>query len=744
MKQLSFASWSINVKIFVLISIVFMILNLINTPVIIETINNANRQAFQQVVTESALRQKDAITDDFDVVLSNYNTFKNSLVNVSFYFETRTATSKVLVEDFIKDNFLYTVPSLVRQIWLIDADGQVITNLTNFIDPRYTLDGETLPIVTDSPAFRAGELIGQSPSAVRTTDIIVEQIDNQLSIQLVSAVFDDNDEYVGTFVAELNNVGIFTSNMKLSGANPDIYSFVVSPDNGDAVISLASTPQNLINLDTQATRSSAKLQVAQSYQSGEQQVIGFYTQIFDNFRNDVIFVVELEEEIALQNVPILIASSSATVILLQIILLFLVIVIVNQVFVNPINSVANTIRAISAGDLTSPLSIQSGEDEIGKLTEATIELRQQLTNYTNDMSSRIDARTRDLQITHEIVRAAVSQTDLDLLMTQVVDLITQHFDQVYHAQIFLIESNYAVLKASTGEIGQQLLARGHRLGVGSLSVIGQVTQHNQSIIARDTATSEIHRQNEFLPDTRAELATPIRIGSRIIGALDVQSTIHDAFDEDLVTIIETMTAQIAIAIENSRLYEQSQRRLTEIENATNQRTQHNWADFMNSQRTGQMVTHSGAQITNDFSSLRQQAVESRQIAIGSVTDRNTIPIALPVIIRGQILGVIELEVAEQEFSQDRILLAEELSSRLAISLDNARLVQAGRQTADNERIINTISAKISGQTDIEQILQTAIQEVGQALRAPRVNVRLQQSTSNNGHNDNDHQPTSNT
>ena len=158
----------------------------------------------------------------------------------------------------------------------------------------------------------------------------------------------------------------------------------------------------------------------------------------------------------------------------------------------------------------------------------------------------------------------------------------------------------------------------------------------------------------------------------------------------------------------------------------------NWQDFMRTQRTDSIVTRAGAQAVYNFATLREQAIATKEISIGNVTQRETIPIAIPVVIRGQVLGVIEWEIPESEFSQNRILLAEELSARLAVSLDNARLVEAGRQTADNERIINTISAKISGQTDIEQILQTAIQEVGQVLRSPRVNIQLNPNKTN-GH-----------
>ena len=66
----------------------------------------------------------------------------------------------------------------------------------------------------------------------------------------------------------------------------------------------------------------------------------------------------------------------------------------------------------------------------------------------------------------------------------------------------------AVLRASTGTAGQELLKRGHRLASGSVSVIGQVVEQGQMVIARDTSISEVHRQNEFLPETRAELAIP--------------------------------------------------------------------------------------------------------------------------------------------------------------------------------------------------------------------------------------------
>ncbi len=752
MNLLKVSSWSINVKIFIIMLMVLISLNIINTPLNIQTFSDVNRQAFQQVVTESALRQRDAIDEDFSTALAIVEQFPE--VTIPYLstiqwltrsdpntenFDVEATQAQSAAEIALKSDLLDLAPTLFRQAWLIDVNGQVIANVTNVIEPRFDVEPAQYVDVSDSPAHRAGQILGSTDSIDRRVDLVVEQVDNRLSLQLILAVT-RNDNFFGTLVVELNNVSVILSNIQLSGINNDIYSFVASPTNSDIAISLPSTTNDQINLNTQATRSSDQLPQAVSYQSGDRQVIGYYTPIFDDFRNDVIFVVELDERIALQDIATSVINTAGPTLLLEIFFLVMAVALINQLYVRPIRITTNAIRAITGGDFRSSFPINTGDDEVGELAQTVIEMRHQLNDLTTDMANRTQTRSRDLQVTQEIGRVAISETNLDRLMDQVVDLLQERFDAIYHAQIFLIEGNYAVLKASTGEAGEKLLASGHRLGVGSLSVIGQVTQQNQTIVARDTASSEVHRRNELLQNTRAELAIPLRIGSQVIGALDLQSVQRDSFDEDAIAILETMANQIAIAIENSRLYTQVQQRLQEFENINRQRSEYNWLDFMSTQRANEIVNQAGARVVYDFSALRQQALNTQQIAVGDLTERNTIPVALPIRIRTQILGVIEWEILNQDFNSNRILLAEELASRLAVSLDNARLVQAGRQTATNERIINSITAKISEQTDIERILQTAIQEVGQVLRAPHVNIQLHQSDSNGHSNGNGHRP----
>ena len=178
---------------------------------------------------------------------------------------------------------------------------------------------------------------------------------------------------------------------------------------------------------------------------------------FEDFRNDIVFVVELNETTALQDIALSIVSTLGPTILLESFLLIIVIYFINHYYVRPITVVTNTIRAINAGDFQSSFPINTSDDEIGDLAETVIDLRQQLRSFTNDANERIEARARDIQVTQEIGQVAISETDLNTLMNKVVDLIAQRFDTIYHAQIFLIEGDYAVLNASTGEAGQTTL-----------------------------------------------------------------------------------------------------------------------------------------------------------------------------------------------------------------------------------------------------------------------------------------------
>jgi len=301
------------------------------------------------------------------------------------------------------------------------------------------------------------------------------------------------------------------------------------------------------------------------------------------------------------------------------------------------------------------------------------------------------------------------------------------FPNMYHAQIFLLDDDeqFAILRASTGDAGRNLLARGHRLQVGSQSVIGRCTDEARVVIARDTLESEVHRKNEFLLETRAELAIPLKIGDKIIGALDVQSKFRDSFNDEQVNILQTMADQIAIAIENTRLYQESLRRLEELTVSNRVATRATWVEYMNYRREATLSSQfSVGTATVQKNYLSDSVLKQGVAIIGQVTDHNTIPFAIPIQLRGQTLGVVEWEFPVSDFSQEKVQLAMELVGRLALSLDNARLFEESQRAIERERLVNDIASKLTSQTEIDAILQTAVREVGQALRVPQVSINL--------------------
>lgn len=197
------------------------------------------------------------------------------------------------------------------------------------------------------------------------------------------------------------------------------------------------------------------------------------------------------------------------------------------------------------------LRVKKAEDEIRRLAEQTV-LRQ----------------NRLLTAAAEIASAATSTLELNKLLVASVELIQAKFG-FYHVSLFLIEpgSNMAVLSASAGEAGNRLPVNLHQLAIGSHSLVGMATATRQPVVVMDVANHPAHLKNPQLPDTRSEAVIPLLIGELIIGALDVQSTVVDTFCDWDITILTTIANQLAIAVQNARLYTSVQQEVVERRHA---------------------------------------------------------------------------------------------------------------------------------------------------------------------------------
>lgn len=165
----------------------------------------------------------------------------------------------------------------------------------------------------------------------------------------------------------------------------------------------------------------------------------------------------------------------------------------------------------------------------------------------------------------EVGRLVTSTLDMDILFRRAVNLLCEHFGY-YHASIFINEEAglNSVVRESTGEAGKEMKERHHALEVGSKSVVGTATGTGDPFIINDVRNNPNHRPNPLLPDTRAEAAIPLKIGRRIIGALDLQATEVDAFTDEDVAVLQILADQFATAIDNARSYKLAQDAFTEM------------------------------------------------------------------------------------------------------------------------------------------------------------------------------------
>ena len=402
----------------------------------------------------------------------------------------------------------------------------------------------------------------------------------------------------------------------------------------------------------------------------------------------------------------------------------LAIAVGTRLITRPITGLTEAARQMAGGQFDIRLARLAREDEIGVLNNTLSEAAARLFAVISDLEARVSERTRNLETVLEIGRSLASIRDPDALLENVVNLIRDQFESIYHAQVFLIDpkTRRANLRASTGDAGRLLLQRGHYLDVGSQSVIGSVTANGHTVIALDTSNNPIHQRNEFLPDTRAEMALPLRTGSQIIGALDLQSQQPDAFSEQDVELFQGMADQLAIAIENAALFEESTVRFQEIERLNRSLRETVWREVEQHRAPQGLRAASGAPGVEGWTALQLEAVRTGQIV--ERTEGGMVTFAVPVLFRDQVLGAVEWQVPPSRYTPDTRQTALELSTRLAITAENIRLFEQSRRAAQRELLVNQISSKLIGTADIDQILQTAVQELGLALRNPKTAIRL--------------------
>lgn len=398
-------------------------------------------------------------------------------------------------------------------------------------------------------------------------------------------------------------------------------------------------------------------------------------------------------------------------------------------------------------------------------------LSAQVAGGINNIRLLEDTRRKALQLetVAEISREVSSSLMVDHLLQQAVELLHIRMN-FYHAAIFLIDQNgeYAMIREATGEAGAQMKRAGHKLAVGSKSIIGQVTQNKRALVVNDVRGDPNYYPNPLLTDTRAEACLPLKVEERVLGVVDVQSTQAFVFTEENVKILQILADQMAVAVVNSELFAEAQERLSQhrlLHHVTTAAASSTTIEeALNSAVRGLQVTLGGDQISILLADKEQKTLEVRS-AIGYPNEESArlkIPfgvgitgwvashrqtqrvndvskdsryiavnpkvrseLAIPLIYRNEVLGILNVESPRTNaYSENDEEMLGTLAGSLAAIIAHSRLLEQFRQQVERERLLYDITSKIRRTSSPEKILSIAANELSKVLNTRKAQIEV--------------------
>ncbi|MBN1659872.1 MAG: GAF domain-containing protein [Anaerolineae bacterium] len=431
----------------------------------------------------------------------------------------------------------------------------------------------------------------------------------------------------------------------------------------------------------------------------------------------------------------------------------------------------------------------------------------ELAAVTDQMRRRAD----QLQISAEVAHAIASVRDLDELLPQVTRLISERFGW-YHVGIFLLEdairpsldtlssepegkypgpspvrdanglksigkgsgpegTRYAILRAANSEGGQRMLAASHKLKV-QVGIVGSVAATGEPRIALDVGRDAVYFDNPELPNTRSEMALPLwRVsgpeGTRdLIGVLDVQSTSPEAYDQEDIAMLSILADQVAVAIENAFLFEQTQETLQEVRALHRRYVEQEWVRATVAQgelayeyRRGagtpvvvddwplelrlalaenRVVLHN-APLDGEPGALAQpanngdgeDAVPSTLIRVPSdlgreLGDAALAALAVPIKFRDQVIGVVDLQEMDEPrlWTDDEIILVQTIADQVALALENARLLADTQHRAEQLATLHRVGLDVTAALDLDGVLEALFRQISRIMDAESFYVAL--------------------
>jgi len=229
----------------------------------------------------------------------------------------------------------------------------------------------------------------------------------------------------------------------------------------------------------------------------------------------------------------------------------------------------------------------------------------------------------------------------------------------------------------------------------------------------DVGTDAVFFNNPDLPQTHSEMALPLLAQNEVIGVLDIQSEESQAFGQQDIEVFQTLANQLALAIQNARLIEETQISLSQLELLSAESAQEAWSERLRKENHGFLYTPLGV----------KKIKTKEAFTLGENEESASIPIAL----RGKKIGKISLKRIARQWTKKETALVSDIANQVALAIENARLVDETQEQANREQISAEFSTKLRETLDMDTVVKTAIIEMKKTFDLDEVEIRLNSS-----------------
>jgi GAF domain-containing protein/HAMP domain-containing protein len=430
-----------------------------------------------------------------------------------------------------------------------------------------------------------------------------------------------------------------------------------------------------------------------------------------------------------------IAQTQLSVILIVVIAAVMVAVGVGlaQILSNPILELTSVAEKIAGGDITAQSDIP-GTDEIATLSSTFNSMTSQMRDLVSSLEDQVAERTQDLekraiqlQAAAEIARDATAEPELGNLLNRAVNLTRSRFDLNYVGVYLMdVRKENVYLRAGTGDFGEKMLKKRQRIDIKSQAAVGAAARSGEPQIISAAHLAENPDQEGILPDTQSQLVLALRVGEEILGTIEFQSAEEDAFGENEIALLQTLADQLANATQKTSLRTEVEETLRELESAYGQFTRSAWQNMSQSESRsdGYRFDQRSVEKTSDHSKEAIQAWEQNKVVTVNGKSDGSSALAVPMKIRGEVIGVLNLQFDNNIVPSESQALIEELANRLGLVMENARLLETAQRRVEREQLLAEVTVRMRETLDIDEILKTAVQEIGEKFGINDAEIRL--------------------